>query len=100
MRNLFRCLYVYVQSKIWSSHSLPFYVFQTGGEFLAAEQKFLGLPPLNITFFPTYSQYCHDATWTLAYALNKTLDSEMMNNHNYLLYSCIIPVLCKLVGRA
>ena len=36
---------------------------------------YLGTPPLNITQFQ-YSQYCHDATWTLAYALNRTLNSK------------------------
>jgi hypothetical protein len=37
--------------------------------------EFIDEPPLNITYLE-YSQYCYDATWTLAYALNKTLDSK------------------------
>ena len=45
--------------------------------FLDKEQTLIGQPPLNITSFPVYSQYCHDATWTLAYALNKTLYSKL-----------------------
>lgn len=55
-------------------HLVIFFV-QTGGEFLAEERKFLGQPPLNLTYIE-YSQYCYDATWTLAYALNKTLKSN------------------------
>ena len=48
---------------------------QTGGEFLDEERKFHGVPPLNLTSLE-YSQYCYDATWTLAYALNETLRSK------------------------
>lgn len=51
-------------------------IFQTGGEFLAEERNFFGQLPLNISFYP-YSQYCHDATWTLAFALSKTIKSKL-----------------------
>ena len=48
---------------------------QTHREYLAEQQLFLGQPPLNLTLLE-YSQYCYDATWTLAYALNSTIKSE------------------------
>jgi hypothetical protein len=50
---------------------------QTGDEYLNQEDTFLGKPPLNLSY-DAYSQYCHDATWTLAYALNKTLASKLL----------------------
>ncbi len=62
--------------------------FQTGGEFLAREQKFLGQPPLNLTFLE-YSQYCYDATWMLAYALNNTLNSKYPHSVNEVANPCI-----------
>ena len=37
--------------------------------------QYLNQPPLNVTL-SKYSQYCYDATWTLVYALNKTLNSK------------------------
>ena len=62
---------------------------QTGAEFFAEERKFIGKPPLNITQFQ-YSQYCHDATWTLAYALNKTLNSEVLITPDVLIFfTCV-----------
>ena len=42
---------------------------------MAEEKKFIGQPPLNVSA-NQYSSYCHDAAWTLAYALNNTLNSE------------------------
>ena len=52
--------------------------FQTGAEFLGQEVEFLEKPPLNLTY-DAYSQYCHDATWTFAYALNETLSGNFVN---------------------
>lgn len=56
-------------------YTLTTCVLQTGGQFLEEEKQFLGVQPLNLTLLE-YSQYCYDATWTLAYALNKTLNGE------------------------
>ena len=49
---------------------------QTGGEFIDEEKTFLNQPPLNLNM-SDYSQYCYDATWTLAYAINKTISGKM-----------------------
>ena len=57
--------------------TLDFY-FQTVPEFVAEEKELLGQPPLNITP-STYSSYCHDNTWILAYALNDTLNSKSIS---------------------
>ena len=43
---------------------------------MGQEEVLLGRPPLNLTY-DAYSQYCHDATWTFAYALSKTLHSKL-----------------------
>ena len=43
---------------------------------LDEQKKFFGQPPLNFSFFH-FAHFCHDATWTLAYALNKTLNSKL-----------------------
>ena len=48
---------------------------QTGGEFIREESAFLNKPPLNITYLE-FSQYCYDGVWTLAYALNKTINGK------------------------
>ena len=48
------------------------YSLQTGGQYVVEEQSHLGVPPLYLEQF-NYSQYCYDATWTLAYALNQTI---------------------------
>ena len=49
-----------------------YYTGQNGSEFLDIEKPHLNTPPLNLKQ-SKYSQYCYDATWTLAYALNKTI---------------------------
>ena len=36
------------------------------------EEKHLNEEPFNLTRLE-YAQYCYDATWTLAYALNQTI---------------------------
>ena len=51
-------------------------ILQTGGEFLDEEKKFLNQPPLNLSK-SDFSEYCYDATWTLAYAINKTVSGKM-----------------------
>ena len=35
----------------------------------------LGVPPLYLTFVE-YAQFCYDATWTLVYALNNTIEGN------------------------
>ena len=51
---------------------LPFVLLQPGVQYFAEEQRHLGVPPLYLTQLQ-YAQYCYDATWTLAYALNQTI---------------------------
>ena len=53
-----------------------FVLLQTGGQYLDEEQSHLGVPPLYLEQF-NYSQYCYDATWTLAYALNQTINGNV-----------------------
>ena len=48
-------------------------LLQTGGQYFAEEQSHLGVPPLYLNPVE-YAQYCYDATWTLAYALNQTIN--------------------------
>ena len=48
---------------------------QTGGQYFDEEKLHLGVPPLNLTQLE-YAQYCYDATWTLAYALNQTINGN------------------------
>ena len=48
---------------------------QTGGQYFAEEQSHLGVPPLYLKQVE-YAQYCYDATWTLAYALNQTINGN------------------------
>ena len=55
------------------SHSV---LFQTGGEYLDEEQSHLGVPPLYIEQ-SEYAQHCYDATWTLAYALDQTINGTL-----------------------
>ena len=50
-------------------------LLQTGGQYLAEEQSHLGVPPLYLEL-NEYSQYCYDATWSLAYALNETINGN------------------------
>ena len=45
---------------------------QTDDEFLEREAEFLDTVPLNLTL-SIFAQYCHDAVWTLTYALQNTL---------------------------
>ena len=52
-------------------------LFQTGGDFIVEERRFLDSPPLFLNR-SIISPHCHDATWTLAYALNKTLKSKLL----------------------
>ena len=51
-------------------------LLQTGGQYFDEEQNHLGVPPLHLKQL-NYSQYCYDATWTLAYALNQTINGNM-----------------------
>ena len=53
-----------------------FSLLQTGGQYFDEEQRHLGVPPLNLTQFE-YAQYCYDATWTLAYALNQSINGNV-----------------------
>ena len=46
---------------------------QTGAEYFDEENAHLNNEPFNLTKLE-YAQYCYDATWTLAYALNKTIN--------------------------
>ena len=55
---------------------MSFWLLQTGGQYLDEEQSYLGVPPLYLKQF-NYSQYCYDATWTLAYALNQTINGNV-----------------------
>ncbi len=52
------------------------------------EQEFFGQPPLNFKI-SQYSSYCHDAAWTLAFALNNTINSKLFKTHEvkYVPYS-------------
>ena len=49
---------------------------QTGRQYYEEEQSHLGVPPLYLEQF-NYSQFCYDATWTLAYALNQTINGNV-----------------------
>jgi len=49
------------------------YLLQTGGQYFEEEGSHLGVPPLYLSQLE-YAQYCYDATWTLAYALNQTIN--------------------------
>ena len=60
---------------VFCTHSF----LQTVPEFLGKEEQLIGQPPLNITR-STYSSYCHDNTWILAHALNRTLMSKFTAN--------------------
>ena len=51
-------------------------LLQTGGQYFDEEQNHLGVPPLHLKQL-NYSQYCYDATWTLAYALNQTINGNV-----------------------
>ena len=42
---------------------------------MTLQQEYLGVPPFNLNV-SEFAPHCHDATWTLAYALNETLTSE------------------------
>ena len=72
------CIHLSLFFLIWSpvhcSVSLCF--LQTGRQYYDEEQNHLGVPPLYLEQF-NYSQYCHDATWTLAYALNQTVNGNV-----------------------
>jgi len=48
-------------------------LLQTGGQYFEEEGSHLGVPPLYLSQLE-YAQYCYDATWTLAYALNQTIN--------------------------
>ena len=54
-------------------HAYMHTYIQTGAEYKHEYEEKLDIPPL---YYPTneYAQQCYDATWTLAYALNKTLN--------------------------
>ena len=45
---------------------------QTGAEYFQEEERHLNQELFNLTRLE-YAQYCYDATWTLAYALNRTI---------------------------
>ena len=51
------------------------YLLQTGGQYFEEEGSHLGVPPLYLSQLE-YAQYCYDATWTLAYALNQTINGR------------------------
>ena len=51
-------------------------LLQNGGQYFAEEEAHLGVPPLYLEL-NEYSQYCYDATWTLAYALNETINGNV-----------------------
>ena len=65
----YNCTYV-------QDYILLFSLLQTGGQYFDEEQQHLGVPPLHLKQL-NYSQYCYDATWTLAYALNQTIVGNM-----------------------
>lgn len=48
------------------------HLFQTGAEYFEEEKEHLNREPFNLTNIE-YAQYCYDATWTLAYALDQTI---------------------------
>ena len=50
-------------------------LLQTGGQYFEEEGSHLGVPPLYLSQVE-YAQYCYDATWTLAYALNQTINGR------------------------
>ena len=69
---------------IWSFHII---ISQTGFQFKNEEAaKLQGSPYNKIQLSP----YCYDATWTLAYALNATLQGEA---------SCILSSVSPLSSR-
>ena len=54
---------------------LIIFLSQTTGEFYNAEEEHITnpSPPLNLNVTNFMSQYCYDATWAFAFALNKTI---------------------------
>jgi gamma-aminobutyric acid type B receptor len=52
----------------------------TGYEYMEAVQKHVDEPPFNFSLIAG-AGFCHDATWTLAYALNRTV-MELMNDED------------------
>ena len=85
---IFLCVAVSTQKvsiiSLWRHGQIPrcacqcykFSLLQTGGQYFDEEQHHLGVPPLNLTQFE-YAQYCYDATWTLAYALNQSINGNV-----------------------
>ena len=77
------CMTRYVKSK---PHALKltkisdvhchFVLLQTGGQLLVEEKSHLGVSPLYLEQLD-FAQYCYDATWTLVYALNQTINGNM-----------------------
>lgn len=64
---------------------------QTGAEYFEEEIEHLNREPFNLTNIE-YAQYCYDATWTLAYALEHTIkgfDSTIPCLSNYSVHLCI-----------
>ena len=51
---------------------------KTGAEYFQEEEKHLHQEPFNLTKLE-YAQYCYDATWTLAYALDRTIRGTLIN---------------------
>ena len=66
----------YIQLYLCARLYTTFSLLQTGGQYFDEEQQHLGVPPLHLKQL-NYSQYCYDATWTLAYALNQTIVGNM-----------------------
>ena len=52
------------------------YFVKTGGEFDKEEDHHLGEVPFNFTRFK-FSRYCHDATWALAWSLQRALERKL-----------------------
>ena len=63
---------------------------QTGAEYFEEEKEHLDREPFNLTKIE-YAQYCYDATWTLAYALDHTIKGliQLSLVCNYSVHLCI-----------
>ena len=54
-------------------HDWVFFLnLQIGEEFREEESRHLGQPPFNFSR-SSFARYCHDATWALAWSLNKSV---------------------------
>ena len=76
----FVCIVKFDTCTLFGYCLVSFCFLQTGGQYYDEEQRHLGVPPLYLQQF-NHSQYCYDATWTLAYALNQTINGNVSINY-------------------